>query len=98
MVGGIGYGIMHRRTLQAREDARAVERAYKHKEHLIEQAKKAYADRLVASKAGSGGEYRLLLGIVWAKMLGKPRRFGKPGQGIDREMWPELDRIARPED
>ncbi|KDN43323.1 hypothetical protein K437DRAFT_257530 [Tilletiaria anomala UBC 951] len=54
LVGGIAYGIVHRRTLQAREDAKAAERAYKHKEDLIRQAKKAYADRLVAANSGSG--------------------------------------------
>ncbi len=59
LVGGIGYGIVHRRTLQAKEDVKAAARAYQHKEHLIEQAKKAYRDRLLAQKTGgaaaSGG-------------------------------------------
>ncbi|EPQ29515.1 uncharacterized protein PFL1_02734 [Pseudozyma flocculosa PF-1] len=54
LVGGIGYGVVHRRTLQAREDDKAAQRAYKHKEDLIKQAKKAYAQKLVAKQSDTG--------------------------------------------
>ncbi|PWN51579.1 hypothetical protein IE53DRAFT_386039 [Violaceomyces palustris] len=51
LVGGIAYGISHRRTLQAREDVKAAKAAYKHKEDLIKKAKEVYAQRQVAVKA-----------------------------------------------
>ncbi|EST05356.1 ATPase, F0 complex, subunit E, mitochondrial [Kalmanozyma brasiliensis GHG001] len=54
LVGGIGYGILHRRTLQAKEDIKASHAAYKHKEHLIQKAKEAYKNRLVAQQSNSG--------------------------------------------
>lgn len=57
LVGGIGYGILHRRTLQAKEDIKAAHAEYKHKEHLIQQAKEAYKNRLVAKQNTSGGTY-----------------------------------------
>lgn len=60
LVSGIGYGIFHRRTLQAREDKHAQEKAYRHKEELIAKAKEAYKNRLVASKADDGGEFTFL--------------------------------------
>ncbi|PWZ03820.1 hypothetical protein BCV70DRAFT_210034 [Testicularia cyperi] len=50
LVGGIGYGIVHRRTLQAKEDVKAAHAAYKHKEDLIKKAKEAYKNRLVAKQ------------------------------------------------
>ncbi|KAJ1026954.1 hypothetical protein NDA16_002247 [Ustilago loliicola] len=56
LVGGIGYGILHRRTLQAKEDIKAAHAEYKHKEHLIQKAKEAYRNRLVAKQSNSGVE------------------------------------------
>ncbi|CAO1616116.1 unnamed protein product [Jaminaea pallidilutea] len=57
LVGGIGYGVLHRRTLQAREDKKFEKAEYKRKEDLINQAKEAYKQRLVlqAQNAKSGG-------------------------------------------
>ncbi|SPO24303.1 related to TIM11 - subunit E of the dimeric form of mitochondrial F1F0-ATPase [Ustilago trichophora] len=54
LVGGIGYGILHRRTLQAKEDVKAAHAEYKHKEHLIQKAKEAYKNRLVAKQSDTG--------------------------------------------
>lgn len=57
LVGGIGYGILHRRTLQVKADVKAAHAEYKHKEHLIQQAKEAYKNRLVAKQSATGGTY-----------------------------------------
>lgn len=57
LVGGIGYGILHRRTLQAKEDVKAAHAEYKHKEHLIQKAKEAYKNRLVAKQSDTGSKY-----------------------------------------
>ncbi|TKY88501.1 hypothetical protein EX895_002489 [Sporisorium graminicola] len=54
LVGGIGYGILHRRTLQAKADAKAAHAEYKHKEQLIQKAKEAYKNRLVAKQSDTG--------------------------------------------
>ncbi|GAK68113.1 uncharacterized protein PAN0_040c6346 [Moesziomyces antarcticus] len=56
LVGGIGYGILHRRTLQAKADVKAAHAEYKHKEQLIQKAKEAYKNRLVAKQSSSGVE------------------------------------------
>lgn len=57
LVGGIGYGILHRRTLQAKADVKAAHAEYKHKEQLIQKAKEAYKNKLVAKQSDSGSEY-----------------------------------------
>lgn len=58
LIGGIGYGIVHRRTLQQKEDKRHEKAEYKRREDLIKQAKEAYKNKLAtqaqASKAGAG--------------------------------------------
>lgn len=59
LVGGIGYGILRRRTLQAKEDIKAAHAEYKRKEQLIQKAKQAYKDRLVAQQTNSGGTYNI---------------------------------------
>jgi F-type H+-transporting ATP synthase subunit e len=61
LVGGIGYGILHRRTLQAKADVKAAHAEYKHKEQLIQKAKEAYKNRLVAKQSSSGGTYNRML-------------------------------------
>ena len=59
LVGGIGYGIVHRRTLQGKEDARFEKAEVKRREDLIAKAKQAYKNKLAeeqARRSGSGGE------------------------------------------
>ncbi|CAO1629821.1 unnamed protein product [Sympodiomycopsis kandeliae] len=51
LVGGIGYGILHRRTLQAKEDARYEKSQIKKREDLIAKAKEAYRNKLAADQA-----------------------------------------------
>lgn len=56
LVGGIGYGILHRRTLQKREDVRALAAEKKHQEHLkIKAQKEKDAKILAAVRSGGGG-------------------------------------------
>lgn len=55
LVGGIGYGIVHRRTLQKREDARAIVAEKKHQEHLKLQAQKEADAKILATVRGGGG-------------------------------------------
>jgi F-type H+-transporting ATP synthase subunit e len=59
LVGGIGYGILHRRTLQGVEDKNFAQAEWKRKENLIKEAKEAYKNRLVQNVAAmqSDGEY-----------------------------------------
>lgn len=54
-MGGIGYGIVHRRTLQAREDARFEKSEIKRKEDLIKKAKEAYRNKLADEQARKSG-------------------------------------------
>lgn len=59
LVGGIGYGIVHRRTLQAKEDARFEKAETKRRDDLIAKAKEAYKNKLAeqqARRSGSTGE------------------------------------------
>ncbi|PWN23809.1 hypothetical protein BCV69DRAFT_296122 [Microstroma glucosiphilum] len=51
LVGGIGYGILHRRTLQGVEDKNFAQAEWKRKENLIKEAKEAYKNRLVQNVA-----------------------------------------------
>ncbi|KAG8904749.1 hypothetical protein FRC00_013793 [Tulasnella sp. 408] len=53
LIGGILYGISHRRTLQEQENHRKAEHAAHHREDLIKQARQAWKDKQEASK-GSG--------------------------------------------
>jgi F-type H+-transporting ATP synthase subunit e len=59
LVGGIGYGVVHRRTLQKREDARAIAAEKKHQEQLKVQAQKEKDQSIIASVRGGagGGEF-----------------------------------------
>ena len=52
LVGGIAYGILHRRTLQKEADTHAVEHEAKQRESWIEQAKQEYAKKTQGSKQG----------------------------------------------
>jgi F-type H+-transporting ATP synthase subunit e len=72
LVGGIGYGILHRRTLQAKADVKAAHAEYKHKEQLIQKAKEAYKNRLVAKQSSSGGTYKSH--AARTSVLSSPRR------------------------
>ncbi|PWO00883.1 hypothetical protein FA09DRAFT_327595 [Tilletiopsis washingtonensis] len=55
LVGGIGYGVVHRRTLQKREDARAIAAEKKHQEQLKVQAQKEKDQSIIASVRGGAG-------------------------------------------
>jgi len=44
LVGGIFYGIAHRRTLQAKENKRREHETEHHREELIAKARKAWLD------------------------------------------------------
>ncbi|PWN30743.1 hypothetical protein BDZ90DRAFT_229741 [Jaminaea rosea] len=46
LLGGIGYGIVRRRSLQAREDKRFEAAEWKRQEDLINRAKEAYKESL----------------------------------------------------
>ncbi|PWN89831.1 hypothetical protein FA10DRAFT_285550 [Acaromyces ingoldii] len=55
LVGGIGYGILHRRTLQKRHDVRVAEEERKHQLHLLEEQRKR-ADQELLNRIRSGGK------------------------------------------
>merc|ERR1712130_181189 len=48
LVAGIGYGIVHRRTLQAKYDENLRQKELKRQEALVKEAKEAYAKLHVA--------------------------------------------------
>ncbi|WFD40042.1 F1F0 ATP synthase subunit e, mitochondrial [Malassezia japonica] len=50
LIGGIGYGILHRRTLQKEFDERILKKEQKVQDDLIKKAKEEYA-KLQAAKA-----------------------------------------------
>ncbi|KAF8336938.1 ATP synthase E chain-domain-containing protein, partial [Cantharellus anzutake] len=45
LIGGIFYGIAHRRTLQAKANEKAIEHELHRRETLLEQARKAWAEK-----------------------------------------------------
>lgn len=49
LVGGIGYGILHRRTLQAKFDKDVMKKEERQRDELVQEAKKAYAKLKVAT-------------------------------------------------
>lgn len=55
LIGGIGYGIFHRRTLQKREDAKAASQAKKHEEKVQADKKRAEDQQILAAVRGGGG-------------------------------------------
>jgi hypothetical protein len=56
LLSGVFYGIAHRRTLQKEADAAKLEHAAHDREYLIQQAKKAWADKQASAKASDGSE------------------------------------------
>ncbi|PWN35224.1 uncharacterized protein FA14DRAFT_178600 [Meira miltonrushii] len=54
LIGGIGYGIVHRRTLQKREDTRAEQAAKRHEEK-IQADKKREQEQSILAAVRSGG-------------------------------------------
>jgi len=50
LIGGIFYGIAHRRTLQAKAEERALDHELYRRETLLEQARKAWAEKNSPSK------------------------------------------------
>lgn len=65
LVGGIVFGIFHRRTLQAKLEASTVAAEYKKREHWIEEAKKAWAQKQLANDGRSSS----LPLSLWVDML-----------------------------
>jgi len=61
LVGGIGYGIFHQRTLQKREDVRASIAEKKYQEKLLEDKRREQDQKILAAvhSGGSGGEWHL---------------------------------------
>lgn len=59
LIGGIGYGIVHRRTLQKREDTRAEQAAKRHEEKIQADKKREQEQSILAAvrSGGSGGEF-----------------------------------------
>ncbi|EDP45361.1 hypothetical protein MGL_0350 [Malassezia globosa CBS 7966] len=51
LVAGIGYGIVHRQTLQAKYDEHVQKMAIKRQEDLVKQAKEEYAKIRAAKSA-----------------------------------------------
>jgi len=52
LVGGIAYGIFHRRTLQAQKNKQGEHRAHHHRQQLIADAKKAWQQQQQSKKGG----------------------------------------------
>ncbi|WWD20257.1 hypothetical protein CI109_104733 [Kwoniella shandongensis] len=52
LITGITYGLLHQSTLQAKYDEQKVKSHASHRAHLIEEARKAYAAKVKADKAG----------------------------------------------
>ena len=55
LLGGVFYGIVHRRSLQKAHDAEVKHHAIHEREHLIAQAKEAWKKKQESAKGG--GEY-----------------------------------------
>ncbi|KAG8756877.1 hypothetical protein FRC14_002561 [Serendipita sp. 396] len=52
LLGGIAYGIMHRRTLQAQENKKREHAAEHHRQHLIEEARKVWREQHTPKATG----------------------------------------------
>ncbi|KAI3626931.1 F1F0 ATP synthase subunit e, mitochondrial [Malassezia furfur] len=50
LIAGIGYGILHRRSLQKDWDAKALQQEQKQKDELIKKAKEEYAKLKAATQ------------------------------------------------
>lgn len=50
LASGIVYGVVHRKTLQDRFDAHAAEKEVQLRQHWLEEAKKAWAQKQLQSK------------------------------------------------
>ncbi|KAL7425058.1 F1F0 ATP synthase subunit e, mitochondrial [Cryptotrichosporon argae] len=53
LLSGIFYGIVHQRTLQTKYDDDKAKHHATRRAHLIEEARKAYAQKQIADKAGA---------------------------------------------
>ena len=60
LLGGVFYGIVHRRTLQKAHDAEVKHHAIHEREHLIEEAKEAWKKKQEAPKGGCEYSHQLL--------------------------------------
>jgi hypothetical protein len=56
LLGGVFYGIAHRRTLQKEADAAKLEHAVHQREHLIAEAKEAWKKKQAESKNSDGSK------------------------------------------
>ncbi|UZJ51854.1 hypothetical protein CBS101457_001174 [Exobasidium rhododendri] len=59
LVGGIGYGIVHQRTLQKREDVRAANHEKQYQEKLLENKRKEQDQKILAAVHTSGSGERI---------------------------------------
>jgi F-type H+-transporting ATP synthase subunit e len=58
LFGGVLYGLMHKRTLQAAHEQKREQQAHHNHEELVAKAKEAWGQKQSA-KSGDGGEYSL---------------------------------------
>ena len=65
LLGGVFYGIAHRRSLQKAHDADVKHHAIHEREHLIEEAKEAWKRKKESGK--DGGESMLRLHVTSAQ-------------------------------
>lgn len=56
LIGGVLYGVMHRRTLQAKHDLKKEQHHAERREQLIQQAREAWRDKQQAAK-GDGSKF-----------------------------------------
>ena len=61
LLGGVFYGIVHRRSLQKAHDAEVKHHAIHEREHLIEEAKEAWKRKQESAKDGGESSCRYSL-------------------------------------
>jgi F-type H+-transporting ATP synthase subunit e len=54
LLGGVFYGITHRRTLQKEADAARIDHAVHDREHLVARAKEAWKQKQADAKSSDG--------------------------------------------
>ncbi|KAI9638982.1 ATP synthase E chain-domain-containing protein [Dioszegia hungarica] len=53
LIGGVLYGLVHAGTVQSKYEDDQAKAQIARRSHLVDEAKKAYAQKLVADKAGN---------------------------------------------
>lgn len=71
LLGGVFYGIAHRRSLQKAHDADVKSHAIHEREHLIAEAKEAWKKKQESPKGG-GESLFLSITVEFLPVLGKP--------------------------